>query len=167
MMQPQSSKFARFKIVISVPLILFILTIFACSGSRDNAIQTAVISVPESEHIVPDPNDTTNYAEMVFFTVDEMPTFQEGTVFRFQQYVKENVKIPKGIIENKSFTIFVQFVVNVKGEIEQAQIIKPLHPDIDREVLRVINSCPKWKPGKENGYLTNVAYTTRFDISLK
>jgi len=167
MMRPQSNKFARLKFVISVPLILFILTIFACSGSRDNTNQTAVISVPEPEHIVPDPNDTTNYADMIFFTVDEMPTFQEGNIYLFQQYVKKEVKIPKGIIEDKSFVIFAQFVVTVEGEIEQAQIIIPVHPDIDREVLRVINSCPKWKPGKENGYLTNVAYTTRFDIPIK
>jgi len=167
MMRPQSPKPAILKFIFSIPLMILILAIFSCSGSRNNTVQTAVISVPEPEHMVPDPNDTTNYAEMIFFTVDEMPTFQEGTIYRFQQYVKENVKIPKGIIENKSFTIFAQFVVTTEGEIEKAQIITPVHPDIDSEVLRVINSCPKWKPGKQSGYLTNVAYTTRFDISIK
>jgi len=34
-------------------------------------------------------------------------------------------------------------------------------------VLKVVESSPLWKPGKQKGQLTNVAYTTRFDISIK
>ncbi|MBO5707756.1 MAG: energy transducer TonB, partial [Bacteroidales bacterium] len=34
-----------------------------------------------------------------------------------------------------------------------------VHPDIDREALRVINSSPQWTPGKQRDRAVAVSYT--------
>jgi len=168
MLQPESSKLSKFKILLSIPLILLILLVFACSGIRNDSTQTAIISVPDPEQIVPDPNDTTDYSKMIYFTVDEMPTFQGGNINRFRKYVMVETKIPNGItVDSDTIRIFVQFIVTPEGKVDKVQVITPVHPDIDKEVLKVVESSPLWKPGKQKGQLTNVAYTTRFDISIK
>jgi TonB family protein len=47
--------------------------------------------------------------------------------------------------------VLVQFIVEKDGTITNAKVIVPLYPSFDKEVLRVINRMPKWKPGTNMG----------------
>jgi hypothetical protein len=46
-------------------------------------------------------------------------------------------------------------------------IIKSVDPALDNEALRVINSMPKWTPGRQNGKLVNVKYTIPVTFNLQ
>ena len=101
--------------------------------------------------------------EQVYHQVDIMPKFNEtddGTFINFRKYIKENLNYPdeaaKQGLEGK---VFVQFIINEKGEVEDSKIVKSVNQLLDDEALRVINSCPNWIPGEKNGNPVNVQFT--------
>lgn len=47
--------------------------------------------------------------------------------------------------------VIVKFIIEADGTVTNPEIVRGLHPDVDAEVLSVINSMPKWNPGKVNG----------------
>lgn len=70
----------------------------------------------------------------------------------YQEYVEQNLRIPKNQtgINGK---VVVQFKVSPTGKIESAQILQSLTPDLDKEVLRLIETGPDWKPKSATGML--------------
>ena len=50
------------------------------------------------------------------------------------------------------------FIVNKIGQIEAVKIIGSGRPDLDKEVMRVINKMPIWKPGIQNGSPVSVYF---------
>jgi TonB family protein len=68
------------------------------------------------------------------------------------EYLSKNLQYPSSLIsQNIKGQVILKFVVNAKGSIEHVEVIKSLHPDLDREAKRVIEKSPKWKPAKQNG----------------
>jgi len=106
--------------------------------------------------------------EEVFFIVEEMPQFNGGDLREFQKYCQQNLKYPEIAMDNDiSGTVIVQFVVNKKGEVIGAKVVRSVDPSLDKEALRVVNSSPKWTPGKQRNVPANVSFTVpiRFMIA--
>ncbi len=98
--------------------------------------------------------------ELVFIIVEDMPEFQGGDQNNFRMYIQQNLHYPdsasaKGI----SGRVFVQFVVNSKGNVVNAKIVRGVDPYLDAEALRVVNSSPRWEPGKQRGKPVSVQFT--------
>ena len=85
----------------------------------------------------------------VFSVVENMPEFVGGEKAMYE-FIAEELKYPSGE-QQISGTVLVQFIVEKDGTITNAKVILPLYPSFDREVLRVINIMPKWKPGTDMG----------------
>jgi periplasmic protein TonB len=66
-------------------------------------------------------------------------------------YLQKMLRIPDEMESGIRKTVKVKFVVNASGEITDAVVLQSAGPAFDREVLRVINRMPKWKPGRQNG----------------
>jgi protein TonB len=47
--------------------------------------------------------------------------------------------------------VFVEFVVNRDGSIVDVKFIKGIGAGCDEEAVRVVQSAPAWKPGKQRG----------------
>jgi hypothetical protein len=45
----------------------------------------------------------------------------------------------------------VQFTITKKGSVKNIAILKGINTEVDKELLRVLNLMPKWKPGTVNG----------------
>lgn len=102
----------------------------------------------------------------VFYVVDEMPEFPGGDA-ALRKYIVGVVKYPELAHENGiQGKVFVNFVVTKSGNIANAKIAKGVDPILDKEALRVINSLPVWKPGKQNGQAVNVSYTVPINFTL-
>jgi len=101
------------------------------------------------------------------YITEIMPSFNGGDpALEFFKYIQGKLIYPAEAVENHiSGKVTVKFVVNHKGYIERAEILKGVHPVLDEEALRVINSSPKWEPGFQSGHYVNVIYT--FPISFK
>ena len=95
----------------------------------------------------------------VFQVVEEMPDFPGGMA-ECMKFLSKNIKYPTQAIENGiQGRVIIQMVVTKEGDIAEAKVVRGVDPLLDAEALRVINSMPKWKPGKQRGEAVNVKYT--------
>ena len=106
--------------------------------------------------------------EVIFMVVETMPEFPGGQQALFK-YLGENVKYPVIAQENGiQGRVICQFVVNKDGSIVDVVVVRSSgEPSLDKEALRVINSMPKWKPGKQRGKPVRVKYTVPVNFRLK
>ncbi|MDD2381283.1 MAG: energy transducer TonB [Mariniphaga sp.] len=103
----------------------------------------------------------------VFFIVEEMPEFPGGEA-ALRQFIANAIKYPVIAQENGiQGRVYVQFVVNTDGSITDARIARGVDPSIDKEALRVVNTLPKWKPGKQRGKPVRVSYTVPINFVLQ
>lgn len=95
-------------------------------------------------------------SDEIFMVVEDQPEPQGG-IQAFYEYVSKNMKYPSQArrmgVEGK---VFVQFVVNTDGSLTDVQAIKGIGAGCDEEAVRVIQSAPKWKPGKQRGRAVRV-----------
>ena len=103
----------------------------------------------------------------VFFIVEEMPVFPGGEE-ALRKYIAQSVKYPAIAQENGiQGRVFVAFVVNTKGEVTDVKIARGVDPNLDKEAIRVVNSMPKWSPGKQRGKAVKVSYTVPINFVLQ
>ncbi len=134
------------------------------SMNTENALQE------KQENLINEGSDKLNEEDEELFTiVEEMPTFPGGDV-KMLEFINNNIKYP-GLERENSIegTVYVSFVVNKEGEIIDAKTIRgiPGGPNLDKEAVRVINSMPKWTPGKQNGKLVFVQFTLPVRFAIK
>ena len=106
--------------------------------------------------------------DVVFQVVETMPEFPGGPQALFK-YLADNVKYPVSAQENGSQgRVICQFVVNKDGSIVEVVAVRSSgEPSLDKEAIRVINSMPKWKPGKQRGKPVRVKYTVPVNFRLQ
>jgi protein TonB len=98
----------------------------------------------------------------IFQVVEEMPEFPGG------MGECKNIKYPTISQENGvQGKVIVQFVVNKDGTVVDPVVVRSVDPYLDKEALRVINSMPKWKPGKQRGKPVRVRYTVPVTFRLQ
>jgi protein TonB len=103
----------------------------------------------------------------VFFIVEDMPEFPGGEM-ALRTYIANAIKYPVIAQENGiQGKVYVTFVVSKDGSVTNASIARGVDPSLDKEALRVVNSLPKWKPGKQRGKPVNVSYTVPINFVLQ
>jgi len=97
--------------------------------------------------------------QTIFEIVEDMPEFPGGMA-ALTAYLGKNIVYPVIAQENGiAGRVTVSFVVNQDGSIVDAVVARPIDPALDREALRVVNSMPRWTPGKQRGKAVRVRYT--------
>lgn len=108
-----------------------------------------------------------NVDEQIFFIVEEMPEFPGGEL-ALRKYIANAVDYPEVAQENGiQGKVYVTFVVSKDGYVADAKIARGVNPSLDAEALRVVNSLPKWIPGKQRGEYVNVSYTVPINFVLQ
>lgn len=103
----------------------------------------------------------------VFYIVEEMPAFPGGNS-ALMSYLSKQVKYPVVAQQNGiQGKVLVNFIVEIDGSVSNAKIAKAVDPVLDTEALRVVNSLPKWKPGKQGGKVVRVQYTVPINFVLQ
>ena len=99
--------------------------------------------------------------------VDEMPQFPGGPYALFE-FISKNIQYPKEAEDaNLQGRVIVSFVVEKDGSVSNAKVVRPIDPLLDAEALRVVNSMPKWIPGKQNGEAFRMKYTVPVTFRLE
>lgn len=95
-----------------------------------------------------------------FSTLDEAATFNGEGPYAFSLWVNEQLSHSEiaGISEVNG-RVTASFTVDRRGKVVNPKIIKGLSDDVDREVLRILSSSPKWAPAKYNGRAVTCTYT--------
>lgn len=107
--------------------------------------------------------------ETVFIIVEDMPTFngKEASI-GFREYIAKNLDYPDIAAENGiEGRVIVQFAVNSRGQVVNARVVRGVDPALDKEALRVVNSSPKWSPGKQRGKPVSVQFTFPINFVLQ
>jgi protein TonB len=103
----------------------------------------------------------------VFFIVEDMPEFPGGEA-ALRNFIGTSVRYPQIAQENGiQGRVYVQFVVDRDGSVTNATIARGVDPSLDREALRVVNTLPKWKPGRQRGQTVRVSYTVPINFQLQ
>ncbi|MGB1248331.1 MAG: energy transducer TonB, partial [Chitinophagales bacterium] len=58
--------------------------------------------------------------------------------------------------------VFVQFIVNEKGEVTDAEVIQGVYPCLDKAALAIVEDMPNWTPGKQGFQSVPVIMTVPF-----
>ncbi|MDR2040583.1 MAG: energy transducer TonB [Bacteroidales bacterium] len=112
-----------------------------------------------------------NHEEIEYAMIDEKPMFNGDTTdmdIEFHKYISSNVTYPKklqrkGVIGR----VIVDFIIDVDGSVTEAEVTHGVHPLLDAEALRVIQSSPKWSPGIQDGKPIRVRYTFPLNFRLE
>ena len=90
-------------------------------------------------------------SDSVYMVVDELPTFPGGDE-KCMHYIAQNLHYPAEMrLQGKSGKLFVSFVVTKKGKVTDVHVVKSPDEGFNEEVVRVIESMPKWKPARVKG----------------
>ena len=97
--------------------------------------------------------------DVIVDVAEIMPEFPGGTA-ALMKYLGTNIKYPTIAQENGTQgRVIIQFVVERDGTISDVHIARGVDPYLDKEAVRVVQSMPKWIPGKQNGKAVRVKFT--------
>jgi TonB family protein len=131
---------------------------FALDGGKD---------VKQTASFVPPIVNESKGEKPVFIVVEEMPEFPGGAN-ELRSFLARSVKYPVEAQKAKTQgKVYVSFVVNAEGKVEQAKVEKSVDPLLDAEAIRVVGLMPEWKPGKQGGVAVNVAYTIPIQFKIQ
>ena len=103
----------------------------------------------------------------IYTVVEEMPEFKGGTQ-ELYNYLGSNIKYPEvAKKEGISGRVFVQFVVEKDGSINNVKVLRGIGGGCDEEAMRVVKSMPNWKPGKQKGEEVRVVYNLPIKFKLQ
>jgi len=108
---------------------------------------------------------STQTDEYVYQSVEQMPQFPGGDA-ELMKYIQSHLQYPS-VEDNITGHVVVQFVVMKDGSIGKVKVVRSLHPDFDKEAIRVIKSLPAFIPGEQKGEPVNVWYTLPVNFRLK
>jgi protein TonB len=134
-----------------------------------------IFNVETGSNILPtDGFSTTSLIDEVEPEIFDVGIVEERALFNgypaeqaFRDYISQNLSYPQIAIDNGIFgKVFVQFVVDQKGNAVDVQVVRGVDPSLDNEALRLIKSTSgMWTPGRQRGNPVKVRYT--FPISFR
>jgi len=134
---------------------------------------------PEFEDVETDYNDQIDFSDLsmlqeeeatdeVFYMVEDMPLFMGRDANTFSNWIQRTMVYPQSAVQNRiSGRIQVYFEVSVTGGVTNVRILKGLSPELDAEVIRVIESSNGlWTPGKQRGRPVRVQFNFPINFVL-
>jgi len=120
-------------------------------------IQEQVIAAPKVEDEQP----------VSIAMVEQKPEFPGGEAAMYK-WLGDNINYPPAASEEGvQGRVVVEFVVGKDGSITNVRVVRPRHPALDKEALRVVKAMPKWVPGRNNGQPVKVTYTLPVTFRLQ
>lgn len=105
-------------------------------------------------------------ADPIFIKVDQAASFPGGRE-KLYAYLAKNLRYPAAAREkNIQGKVFLSFVVEKNGAIDQIKIKQGIGGGIDEEATRVIAASPKWTPAKHAGKIVRSQYTLPVSFTL-
>ncbi len=151
-----------------MPKVAQILVIEDDPNFEDEDIDIDVEATPETKVIIvdyateaDDPDD-----DPIYDFVAKMPSFPGGEK-AMAEFISKNVVYPEIARQNGiKGKVYVQFVVNKKGKIEQIKVMRGVDSTIDQQALNVVSKMPDWIPGESGGHPVSVYFTLPINFQL-
>lgn len=106
--------------------------------------------------LVQDVKQTDN--SKVYSVVEKAPQFPGGDAALIK-FISNNLKYPKTSSFNSAQgRVMIRFVVSETGKVRNAEVVRSLDADCDKEALRVVSALPDFIPGEQNSKKVAVWY---------
>lgn len=106
--------------------------------------------------------------EKIWFNIIEDPAEFPGGDRALYKYITDALRYPVIAQENGiQGKVYVKFIVNEQGKVSNGEVLRGVDISLDKEALRVINSLPDFKPGKQRGKPVKVFYNAVINFKLQ
>ena len=104
--------------------------------------------------------------EDFFIKVSQMPEFPGGDI-GLMKYIQQNLKYPPTAEEyNITGKVYVSYIIDELGLVTNVSVVKGVEKSLDAEAVRLIESLPNYKAGKERGAPVKVMFTIPIHFTL-
>ncbi len=125
---------------------------------QQTAIEVYVPPVREEEEVV---------EQEIFTVVESMPEFPGGAE-QMMIFIAKNIKYPPMARESGiQGRVFVNFVVEPNGSVSNVKVLRGIGGGCDEEAIRVVESMPKWTPGRQRGKAVRVSFNLPVRFTLQ
>ena len=126
-------------------------------GRKSNGINTISYSS----------NKVSSLSKKISYRVEKQAEFPGGSI-KMYQFLQENINYPSEAQKaNVSGELYVSFVVDKDGSIQEIQILKGLGFGTEEEAIRILRAMPRWRPGKVAGRAVKVLYNLPISFTLE
>ena len=130
---------------------------------EDNIINTeddVNLGVQLVDYIQAEEEEVVEEEAIPFAIVEDKPKFMGGDANAFSKWVNERLQYPEIAKENGiQGRVTLQFVVGTDGKVSNVKVLRGVDPSLDKEAVRVVQSSPKWEPGRQRDRAVKVTYT--------
>jgi TonB family protein len=92
--------------------------------------------------------------------VSEMPSFLGGGVEKFRKWVVFNITSGDYAIKSTDKgTLLITFIIDENGNIGNIVVKKGVSEELDKEVVKIFASSPRWEPAKQQEHPVKILYT--------
>lgn len=156
----KSPNWSKFRYILFIPALVTLFIAFSCDEKNNENVSP--VKNTESEELVTDDVDEKVFD---FYELEAQPEFPGG-MDEISKWLGENLIYPEEARENGiTGKVFAQFIIDKDGSVSDVKIMRSVNPLLDEEVIRVLNSMPKWTPGKQDG--ENVKVTFQIPVNFQ
>ncbi len=102
-----------------------------------------------------------------FLIAETMPSFQGGNLSTFHKWVQGKVRYPQIAAENGiSGRVILTFVIEKNGLLTNIEVLQSPDRSLADEAVRVLQSSPRWTPGKQRDQAVRVKFTLPVVFSI-
>ena len=176
-LKPKSGKSTWLKVASGMSAALVSVTLFAAQIENNREFTDVITEVTaqqtEGVNFISDKKDDNKQSDKkrssnhgAFITTEEQPSFPGGEV-ALLNFISQNMKYPEVACEKGiRGRVIVSFIIEKDGSIVEAAVVRGVDPELDKEAIRLVESFPKWKPGKKSGEPVRVKYTLPITFKL-
>jgi len=104
--------------------------------------------------------------EQVYQVVEQMPQYPGGQD-ELAKFLGQHIKYPEAAKKDSiSGRVYVQFVVNKTGQINNVKLVRGIGGGCDEEAIRVVKMMPLWTPALQNGKPVSVFFNLPIVFTL-
>ena len=159
------------------PAVVLLAVVCACSIQQ---LQAQEVTPEPQEEVFPAIEEVEVAEEpTVYMRVERMPCFPKCDLLGEEErvvchetelinFISKNVRYPQVAKEEGiAGTVVVSYVISPAGKVENAKVVRSVHPLLDEEALRVIRALPLHIPGKQRGKKVHVQYNVPIQFAVK
>ena len=163
-----SGKMSIMKLILVLPVILFLLFAFlSCAAKKKINVVHTEVAPPPPPPSIKSSESKDDLSEVPYVVVEEMPEFPGGDE-ALLKYITANTIYPEASKNQKiEGKVILRFCVTATGGVNQISILKGVAPDLDAEAIRVVQTLPAFKPGRQSGRDVSVWYMVPITFALK
>lgn len=104
--------------------------------------------------------------EGIFTIVEQMPEFPGGND-SLSAFLRKNLHYPEEALDPKTEgTVYLTFVVEKDGSVSDIRLLRGVSDTYNTEAIRLVNSMPRWIPGRQHSVPVRVQFTLPIQFKL-